>query len=198
MDGFIFEIAIFGEYLLPLALSNSQQTMRVIKFGPQLQKNEEEDSITMIDIENLNSKTNSNEYLNYTEDKQYTRNIISVQNYHSSEANPTNEDSAVLMNMSVLSKNVTATFSHLFNLLEQDPIVRKFSTMNSLGTKAVEISHDGKTLYYGGEGGLVVFKRKSTDQSFRLYKENKNIKYFALRSTPSGHIVVQRISSSDL
>lgn len=43
-----------------------------------------------------------------------------------------------------------------------------------------------------------MFKRKDTESSFRLYKENSNIDYFALRSTPSGHIVVQNSKTNNL
>ena len=44
----------------------------------------------------------------------------------------------------------------------------------------------------------MVFRRKDTQSSFKLYKQLKLLSYFALRSTPSGHIVIQMLKSNKL
>ena len=44
----------------------------------------------------------------------------------------------------------------------------------------------------------MMFRRKDVASSFKLYKETSEIKYFALKSTPSGHIVVQLAGSNNL
>lgn len=77
-------------------------------------------------------------------------------------------------------------------------MVRKFDTGKSVGTKMLNISQDGRYLYYGGESGLTVFRRGDTQSSFKLYKQLKSVSYFALRSTPSGHIVIQLARSNRL
>lgn len=76
--------------------------------------------------------------------------------------------------------------------------VKKLKIPQLRGRKRIGISPDGRTLYVGGDGGLLVLKRKTTQHQFSLIRENRSIKLFSLRGTPSGHIVVQMQGSNDL
>lgn len=67
-----------------------------------------------------------------------------------------------------------------------------------VGNKKIDISHNGKTLYFGGDGGLVILKRQNSMMPFNLQRNEPQLKYYGLRPTPSGHIVMQMKGSNDL
>ena len=58
------------------------------------------------------------------------------------------------------------------------------------GRKKISISPDGRTLYVGGDSGILILKRRSLKHEFQLVNENRKVKIFSVRGTPSGHIVV--------
>ena len=53
-------------------------------------------------------------------------------------------------------------------------------------------------MYVGGDGGLLLLKRKTINHAFSLMKEDRSLRIYGLRGTPSGHIVVQIQGSNNL
>jgi hypothetical protein len=82
--------------------------------------------------------------------------------------------------------------------LYSKPRVQRLDTPSMGGNKKVDISHDGTTLYFGGDDGLVVMQRQNEAMPFKLVRNEPSLKYFGLRPTPSGHIVLQLKGSNKL
>ena len=66
------------------------------------------------------------------------------------------------------------------------------------GNKKINISNDGKLLYFGGDGGLAVLKYSNTNKAYTTYQNDPAIQYYGLRTTPSSHIVVQLLENHNL
>lgn len=66
------------------------------------------------------------------------------------------------------------------------------------GPKRIAVSKDGRTVYFGGEGGLAVLKRPKIGMPFEVIKKDQSINFYALKPTPSGHFVVQLCGSNNL
>jgi hypothetical protein len=66
----------------------------------------------------------------------------------------------------------------------------KLKTPPLPGRKIISISKDGRTIFYGGDSGLVVMKRQTVSQPFEVLKKDLNMQFYGLRPTPSGHLVV--------
>lgn len=96
-----------------------------------------------------------------------------------------NKDSE--LNMSVVKQNV---------LCEQN--ISMLVTPPISGTKKIAISKDGRTIFFGGDSGLVIMKRQDLYSPFLLFKKDTSISYYGLRSTPSGYFVVQHHKSNTL
>jgi hypothetical protein len=80
----------------------------------------------------------------------------------------------------------------------QNQTVKRLDMPQMYGNKKVDISDDGRTLYFGGDGGLALLKRHSVHSDFKFVRKNDQIKYYGLRATPSGHVVVQHNGSNKL
>lgn len=74
----------------------------------------------------------------------------------------------------------------------------KLKTPVLVGKKKLSMSKDGRTIYFGGDGGLVIMKRQQINQPFEVLKTDPTIQYYGLRPTPSGHFVVQHKNSNKL
>ena len=59
------------------------------------------------------------------------------------------------------------------------------------GQNRIGLSKNGKRMYFGGDNGLCILKRPNQNTVFYIDSENPDIKYFGLRVTPSGHVVLQ-------
>ena len=66
------------------------------------------------------------------------------------------------------------------------------------GPKRIAVSRDGRTLFFGGEGGLAILKRQKIGMPFEVMKKDQSINFYALKPTPSGHFVVQLCGSNNL
>ena len=62
----------------------------------------------------------------------------------------------------------------------------------------MRISPDGKTMFFGGDGGLQILRRYNTRDTFELAKRDPELKFFGIRGTPSGHFLIQLKGSNNL
>jgi len=97
-----------------------------------------------------------------------------------------------------ISDNLQHAKVALLGAIYANQKVRRLDTPPMQGNKKVDISDDGKTLYFGGDGGLVVMKRPTNSSNFKLVRNEPSLKYHGLRPTPSGHIVLQLKGSNSM
>lgn len=159
-NSYIFEVAIFGDWMIPVTIGGNNEMIKMIRLG-----------------ENGNGSS-----LNNVAKHQF------VQSFG---------------NLGGIEKQINITennlgYSKLQKLLFSEPVIKQLEAPKLPGFKKISISPDGRNLFYGGEAGLFVLKRQTKDSSFKLSRHDEKLSYFALRPTPSGHIVLQLNSSNDL
>lgn len=165
-NSYIFEVAIFGDWMVPVTIGANHEMMKMIKFNSTgssgIQSSQFSQSFGKIPLEN---------------------------SPHSQSG---------LRRIDISMSEISAEYSQAQSLVQSEPIIRQLEAPKIKGHKKISVSPDGRNLFYGGDSGLYVLKRQNNESNFKIARHDENLSYFALRPTPSGHLVLQMNHSNDL
>lgn len=165
-NSYIFEVAIFGNWIVPVAIGGNHEMLKLIKL-------DERES-------HLAGK------------QQFS------QSFGKMSQNDLSQSKADLRKIDLSISEISMGYPQGGSIVHSEPIIRQLEAPKLKGFKKISVSPDGKNLFYGGDGGLFVLKRQNEESNFKLTRHNENLSYFALRPTPSGHLVLQLNNSNDL
>lgn len=174
-NSYIYEVAIFNDLMIPVALGGKNDHLKVIKLNIGTDGGDEGAKSTRRTLRGANTNRS-------LKSGQKKRKSEIFQPYIEKWANHNikiNFIQTEIQSKSQISSNFKLTY-----FLE--------------GSKRIAASASGNTLYFGGKDGLQMLVYSKSKQQFRMTNKSTDLSYFALRPTPSNHIIVQARGSNSI